>query len=106
MIRYEAELARERWPHDSYARSGGHGLTDEDIDAALAFFSRAKESLPLVPPLPLHRPVRHVRDAGAQAQAPEERGSPLPLQDASEGLSSPASSDELGDEFTLGPQSK
>jgi predicted esterase len=63
MIRYEHELARERWPHDSYARSGGHALTDEDIDAALTFFLRAGERLPLVPPLPLHRAVPHSRDA-------------------------------------------
>jgi pimeloyl-ACP methyl ester carboxylesterase len=91
MIRYEAELVRERWPHDSYARAGGHGLTDEDIDAALAFFSRAKESLPLVPPLPLHRPVRHVRDAAVE----DEAAAPLPLEDAShEPLAATVSDDD------------
>jgi predicted esterase len=71
MIRYGDELTRERWPHDGYARSGGHGLTDEDIDAALAFFSRAGEPLPLAPPLSLHRPVRHVRDAATPQSALE-----------------------------------
>jgi predicted esterase len=63
MIRFDEELARERWAHDSYARAGGHALTDEDIDAALTFFSRAHEPLPLEPPLPMNRPVRHTRDA-------------------------------------------
>jgi dienelactone hydrolase len=72
MIRYGNELARAQWPHDSYARFGGHGLTDEDIDTALAFFSRAREPLPLVPPLPLHRPVPHVRDAGSR----DDEGTP------------------------------
>jgi predicted esterase len=76
MIRYDRELAHERWPHDSYARSGGHALTDEDIDAALTFFSRAGERLPLVPPLPLHRAVPHVRDAEAQ----DERAPDAPLE--------------------------
>jgi predicted esterase len=64
MIRLDTELTREGWPHDSYARAGGHALTNEDIDAALSFFSRAHEPLPLQPPLALHRPVAHVRDAG------------------------------------------
>ena len=40
MIRFDDELTREHWAHDSYARAGGHGLTDEDINAALTFFSR------------------------------------------------------------------
>jgi predicted esterase len=70
MIRFDEELTRERWAHDSYARAGGHALTDQDIDAALSFFARARESLPLQPPLLLHRAVRHVRDAGADAATP------------------------------------
>jgi predicted esterase len=65
MIRFDEELVREKWAHDSYARSGGHALTDEDIDAAIAFFSRAGEALPLDPPLPLHRPVHHSHEADA-----------------------------------------
>ncbi len=65
MIRFDTDLTRVGWAHDSYARSGGHALTDEDIDAALTFFSRAHEPLPLQPSLPLHRPVAHVREAGA-----------------------------------------
>jgi len=67
MIRLDTELTREGWPHDSYARAGGHALTNEDIDAALSFFSRAREPLPLQPPLAMHRPVAHVRDAGEVA---------------------------------------
>lgn len=76
MIRFGEGLARQNWAYDSYARSGGHALTDEDIDAALAFFSRAQEPLPLDPPLPLHRAVRHERDAGGSPEA-------APLEDAS-----------------------
>jgi dienelactone hydrolase len=55
MILFDEELTRELWAHDSYARSGGHALTDQDIDAALMFFVRAKDTVPLDPPLPLHR---------------------------------------------------
>jgi predicted esterase len=72
MIALHEALVREGWPHDSYARTGGHALTDEDIDSALAFFSRAKEPLPLRPPLPLHRPIRHDRDAGTDAEATQQ----------------------------------
>ncbi len=61
MIRFHEELSRQGWSHDSYARAGAHGLTDQDIDAALTFFTRAHETLPLEPPLPLHRAVRHAR---------------------------------------------
>jgi predicted esterase len=75
MIRFGEDLARESWAHDSYARSGGHALTDEDIDAALAFFSRADEPLPLDPPLPLHRAVHHDHDAGGGADAAPLAGS-------------------------------
>jgi predicted esterase len=67
MILLDGELTREHWPHDSYARSGAHGLTDEDIDAAIAFFARAREALPLDPPLRLHRPVHHAHDANEVA---------------------------------------
>ncbi len=65
MIRLDEELARAHWAHDSYARGGAHGLGDEDIEAALTFFTRAGEALPLQPPLSLHRAIRHDRDAGA-----------------------------------------
>jgi len=65
MIRFDEELARAHWAHDSYARGGGHGLGDEDIEAALTFFARAGEALPLQPPLALHRAIRYDRDAGA-----------------------------------------
>ena len=63
MIRFDEELTRERWAHDAYARAGGHDLTNEDIDAALAFFTRAKEKLPLNPPLHLHRALRRQGDS-------------------------------------------
>jgi poly(3-hydroxybutyrate) depolymerase len=73
MIRLDGELTRERWPHDSYARAGAHGLTDGDIDAALTFFTRAHETLPLQPPLALHRPTHHPHDAGnVDAEAPAQ----------------------------------
>jgi predicted esterase len=79
MIRLDADLTREGWPHDSYARSGGHALTGEDIEAALTFFSRAHEPLPLAPPLTLHPPVAHVRDAG---EAGAQDGSSYDSDDA------------------------
>jgi len=85
MIRLDGELTREHWPHDSYARAGAHGLTDGDIDAALTFFSRAHEPLPLQPPLSLHRPTHHPHDAGnvdaeAPAQAIENPDSGAPTE--------------------------
>ncbi len=92
MIRYSNELVREQWPHDSYARFGSHGLTDEDIDAALAFFVRAKESLPLVPSLPLHRAIRHVRDASLQ----EEEGSPQSVEEVGDDTPSAIVTDDDG----------
>ena len=64
MLRFDEDLNRDHWAHDSYARSGSHGLTDGDIDAALTFFRRAREPLPLDPPLPLRRAVHHPHDAG------------------------------------------
>jgi predicted esterase len=62
MIHLDGELTRAHWPHDSYARSGAHGLTDEDIDTALAFLARSREAMPLDPPLSLHRPVHHAHE--------------------------------------------
>lgn len=67
VIHLDGELTRAQWPHDSYARSGAHGLTDEDIDTALAFFARAGEPMPLDPPLSHHRPAHHAHEvAGAE----------------------------------------
>jgi dienelactone hydrolase len=66
MLRLDAELTNSHWPHDSYARAGAHGLTDQDIDTALAFFARSKEPMPLAPPITgLHRPSHHDHDTGA-----------------------------------------
>jgi dienelactone hydrolase len=84
MIRYGQELVREGWSHDSYARSGGHALSDEDIDAVLSFFARSGEPLPLVPPLPLHRPVFHIRDAGALLEASSDPAPPDEPEDPEE----------------------
>ncbi len=92
MIRLDEELTRERWAHDGYARAGGHGLTDSDIDAALAFFARAHEPLPLQPPLSLlalHRPVRHVRDAGDQGEIQTDES----MSDAGAGAPAPGPGD-------------
>lgn len=66
MLRLDAQLTREHWPHDGYARAGAHGLTDSDIDEALTFFTRAKEPVPLEPPLSAHRPVAHAREVVAE----------------------------------------
>jgi hypothetical protein len=93
MIRLDEELTREHWAHDSYARSGGHGLTDGDIDATLQFFSRARESLPLQPPLPLHRAVRHAREGGS---APTEPSSDEGGSDAPEPAAGPGDDDASG----------
>jgi predicted esterase len=73
MIRLDEDLTREHWPHDSYARAGTHGLTDGDIDAALTFFSRSHESLPLEPPLALHRPAHHPHEVEAVTEHQAER---------------------------------
>lgn len=65
MMLFEQELSREGWPHDHYARDGGHDLADEDINLALNFFARVlKEPLPLVPPLSSHRAHAHPHDQG------------------------------------------
>jgi dienelactone hydrolase len=64
MCRLDDDLTREQWPHDHRARDGAHGLTDGDIDVALAFFTRvSREGLPLSPPLPGHAPRWRERDA-------------------------------------------
>jgi poly(3-hydroxybutyrate) depolymerase len=86
MILLDRELTRERWPHDSYARAGAHALADEDIDAAVAFFARAGEALPLDPPLPLHRPVHHAHESNAASAAE-------PLEDAPAGYEAPTQED-------------
>jgi predicted esterase len=93
MIRFDGLLAREQWAHDAYARAGGHGLTDEDIDAALTFFVRAKERLPLNPPLPLHRAVLHFHDAATTSRSAEP-----PAGTAQEIESSDASVTRSGDD--------
>jgi predicted esterase len=75
MMRLDELLGRAGWPHDSYARSGVHGLTDDDIDAALTFYARTmkSEAVPLDPPLRWHRPTHHVREASA-LQSPDDQG--------------------------------
>ena len=80
MIVYDELLSRARWPHDSYARTGAHGLTDDDIQAALTFFARSKEAMPLDPPLRAHRAVRHVR-AEPEAEV-EDSAAPGPAAEA------------------------
>ena len=95
MIRLDEELAREHWAHDSYARAGGHALTDQDIDAALTFFARSGEALPLRPPLPLHRAVRHARDAGDDAEVPAQTPPDTPPPDTAS-PPAPAPQDDAG----------
>lgn len=47
MMRLDASLSREKWPHASTARDGGHALTDQDVTNAVTFFGRvAKEGVP------------------------------------------------------------
>jgi poly(3-hydroxybutyrate) depolymerase len=77
MIYLDALLAREGWPHDTYARAGGHALTEADVDAALTFFTRvATEAVPLRPPLTEHRPVLHRREDAATADATSHADEP------------------------------
>ena len=73
MIRFDAELTKDEWPHEIYARGGGHALHDEDIDAALTFFTRSqREKLPFTPPLSAHRPQPHARDSAPPSVPVEE----------------------------------
>ncbi|HEY1690598.1 MAG TPA: hypothetical protein VGG39_00465 [Polyangiaceae bacterium] len=73
MLRLDQELTRSAWPHDAYARAGAHGLTDQDLDAALAFFERAGEPMPLAPPLAgLHRATHHPHAVPGVEPAPPE----------------------------------
>jgi dienelactone hydrolase len=91
MLRLDAELARAHWAHDSYARAGAHGLTDQDIDAALAFFARFKEPLPLDPPIAgLHRPSHHEHDTGAPASVSSGEEMTAPTSVRSDSEASPA----------------
>lgn len=70
MIRLDADLSRERWPHAFVSREGGHALPEWDVEMALTFFRRAQtEALPFKPPLQTR--VRPPRDAGAEG-GPEE----------------------------------
>jgi hypothetical protein len=86
MMLLEDELGREKWPHDTWSRAGGHDLLDGDIDAALTFFTRAaKEKLPLRPPLTTRIPRARDPNAAphdAGAQAPEQNDEPKAAPDA------------------------
>jgi predicted esterase len=86
MIRFDGELARDAWPHEVYARGGGHALTDDDIEAALTFFVRAeREKVPLSPPLTTHRPQPHARDAAPSSPAADaEPDEPAPSEGSDE----------------------
>jgi dienelactone hydrolase len=90
MLRLDAVLTKSHWAHDSYARGGAHGLTDQDIDTALAFFARSKEPLPLNPPIAgLHRPSHHDHDASAPPSASSET-SPAAEESTPDAESAPA----------------
>jgi predicted esterase len=86
MIRFDEELAREGWARESYARPGGHALTDGDIDSAIAFFADAGDKRPFSPHSSLHRPVRHARDAGV-CPAPSPQDDASTTNDADLGIS-------------------
>ena len=87
MVRLDQELTREHWPHDEYARGGGHALPDSDIDLALAFFARSGEPEPLQPPLSQHRPQGRPREVAQSAAS-----SPLPEQSRETAQASASSS--------------
>lgn len=77
MLRLDAGLGRERWPHAIVAREGGHALTDGDIANALTFFSRASRegAAQIATRLAGHAPraVVEPRDAGL-ARATSDAG--------------------------------
>jgi hypothetical protein len=58
MLRLEAELVRESWPHVLTSREGMHALTEFDVDTALDFFTKKK----IAP----RRPIRKL-DAGMES---------------------------------------
>jgi predicted esterase len=61
ILRLDADLTREAWPHAMVIREGGHALPEWDIEMSLTFFDRARtEAFPLTPPLaPPRRPNPH-----------------------------------------------
>jgi dienelactone hydrolase len=82
MVRLDDELSREQWPHQHSARSGGHALTDWDIDAALGFFAQVQaEPSVLRAPESGHRPRARDQD-GAPARLDPDAAPSRPEQDA------------------------
>ncbi len=83
MRQLDAELVREKWPHEFVGREGAHALLDWDVDIALTFFARAeKEKLPLAPPLQPPRPRVVKNEAGEDepASAKPSAGEPSVAQ--------------------------
>jgi dienelactone hydrolase len=82
MVRLDDELSRENWPHEHSARSGGHALTDSDIDAALGFFGQVRAEPSVVrAPASGHRPRARDQD-GATARPDPDAAPARPEQDA------------------------
>jgi dienelactone hydrolase len=78
MRQLDAELAREKWPHELVSREGGHALPDADIAFALSFFDRAlREPLPLRPPLQQPRPRKDAAPPDAEPIPSTDAGVPL-----------------------------
>jgi poly(3-hydroxybutyrate) depolymerase len=67
MVKLDDELSREQWPHQHAARSGGHALTDWDIDAALGFFAQVHQDPSVVRfPTSGHRPRARDQDGAVE----------------------------------------
>jgi len=78
MVRLQSALTAAHWPFASASTSGGHFLSNWDIDTALTFFARSQEKLPLTPPLA----ARSIAPAPAPAPTEPEPEAPSARGDA------------------------
>lgn len=78
ILRLDADLTREAWPHAMIVREGGHALAEWDVEMTLTFFDRVRtEALPLSPPLaPPRAPHPHDASAPEAPAAPTEPPAP------------------------------
>jgi predicted esterase len=94
MRQLDAELLREKWPHELVGREGEHALLDWDVEIALRFFDRVRrEKLPLVPPL--QPPRVRARDAASPEEPAEGAQAPAKGEDAGS-ADDPSTADDDG----------
>ncbi len=96
MMRLDVALSREKWPHASVAREGGHALTDSDVGNALGFFTRVTSEgiAAATARVAGHTPRMPAveRDAGAPQR--EEPGDASVVSRAAPSASAPATTDD------------